>query len=113
MRLPTLAALAPLAALTAADYMDVTTTCNNVGNCYSTGTWYTDFAFYYGVDANEGCRDSSAVVPSLRSLCMDWGNQRAHFFFDGEGKRCLRKNPDYQCILATCTGRWKEIACTW
>jgi hypothetical protein len=112
MRLPTLAVLVSLAALAAADYMDVTTTCPTPFACASTGLWHTDFSSYYGIDANEGCRDPPGV-PGLNSLCMDWENQRAHFFFDGQGKRCLKKGPDYDCMNGNCRSRWSEVACSW
>ncbi|KAK3899491.1 hypothetical protein C8A05DRAFT_18079 [Staphylotrichum tortipilum] len=115
MRLPgPVALLVTLATLAAADYMVVETYCD-VFNCTSQNSvWYTAFGSY-PINANEGCRDPSDV-PGMNQLCMDWGRQRGHFFFDGQGRRCLRKTEDKEnhCAGAVChRSIWSEVACTW
>jgi hypothetical protein len=54
-------------------------------------------------------------VPGLNSVCWDWGNRRAQFFSDGQGKRCLRPWSDLNLDYATgySVARWKEVACDW
>ncbi|KAK4122112.1 hypothetical protein N657DRAFT_646771 [Parathielavia appendiculata] len=110
MQLPKLVALALLAATTAADYVDVTTICNSWGGgCSSYGIWHTAYG-RFDVDFNEGCRDPD--VPSLNWMCIDWPNQRAHFNFDGQPKRCLVKmTEEYQPTIRL--SRWDEVGCYW
>ena len=116
MRLSTLAVLAPLAALAAADTMTVFVFCT-IGSCnYMDGRWTTAFGTYY-VDSRAGCHDPP-YVPGLRELCTDWSHARAHFYFDNQPKRCLalqewNNDPscsgDSSCYVAV----WNEVACTW
>ncbi|KAK4039563.1 hypothetical protein C8A01DRAFT_16471 [Parachaetomium inaequale] len=109
MRLPTLAVLASVVPIVAADYMLVLTSCLN-GRCGSQG-WWTTVEDTYWVDANEGCRDPD--VPSMWSLCMDWGNQRGHFFFEGQPKRCIRKVSEGWAEYGMTSSNWDEVPCTW
>ncbi|KAK4124568.1 hypothetical protein N657DRAFT_644806 [Parathielavia appendiculata] len=84
-------------------------------SCDSEGYWYTAFGSYR-IDANEGCRDPPDV-PSMNTICMDWGNKRGHFYFDGQAKRCIRMTSDtpFGCGPgATCAfSNWDEVSCTW
>ncbi|KXX75775.1 hypothetical protein MMYC01_207442 [Madurella mycetomatis] len=99
----------------AADEMTVVTTCPLFGACNSfNALWHSAYDNFW-VNANEGCRDPSH--PDMTELCMDWGNQRAHFYFAGQGKRCLRLFSSVgigQCYGAPCTiQRWHEVTCNW
>ncbi|KAJ4287882.1 hypothetical protein N0V88_007500 [Collariella sp. IMI 366227] len=92
MRLTTPALLTTLLATSAlADSMVVYTVCTGdkgTGDCrHNQAAWYSGFESGY-IDANEGCRDPN--VGSMNNLCMDWGNWRGHFYFDGQGKRCIK-----------------------
>jgi len=111
MRLSTIA-LPLLAAHAAADQVLVYTTCGLVCNSQH-AIWNTNFG-HYRIDANEGCR-SSGQVPSLRSFCFDWGRERAHFFFSGQGKRCLkmRSSLGFGHTGVGSAQRWVEVPCTW
>jgi hypothetical protein len=120
MRFTTLAIFAPLVALAAADYMVVNTVCYSDSACSSQdGTWYSGYGTY-SIDASDGCRNPGAV-PAMYNLCVDWANSRAHFFFNGQPKRCLRKTEDgeYWCpplprTIPVCyRSVWSEVACTW
>lgn len=106
-----IALLATLATTSVADHMDTYTTCG--GPCDSEGTFYADDGSF-DVNANDGCRSTGR----LATLCMDWGNSRGHFIFDGQSKRCLSKtsttyvecgDPSQNCF----TNEWDETACTW
>lgn len=118
MRLPTFAALAALAATAAADSMTVYTWCN-IFTCSSTNAvWHASWGDF-GLNANGGCRDPPD--PNMYELCMDWNNNRAHFYFYGQGKRCLRKTVDVShnwgsgCgIDVSCyRSEWTEVGCSW
>ncbi|KAK3899492.1 hypothetical protein C8A05DRAFT_36893 [Staphylotrichum tortipilum] len=67
------------------------------------------------LDVDTGCSDRG--VPGMNRLCMDWGNKRGHFFFDGQGRRCIRKGDDrpYSCnALKGCVkSTWGEVGCSW
>lgn len=110
MRLPIVTVLASFAPIVAADFMIVLTKCVIQPWCNSQGTWYTGYGAYT-IDANEGCRDP-VDVSSMNTLCMDWGNQRGHFFFDNQPKRCIRKTSE-DLHSDIWLSRWEEVACTW
>ncbi|KFY64055.1 hypothetical protein V496_03488 [Pseudogymnoascus sp. VKM F-4515 (FW-2607)] len=119
MQLQTLL-LAGLALATgaAADRLMTTTSCPWTGRCNSSGEWISAFGTHW-LDANEGCRDPPDV-PGMTSICMDWGNGRGHFYFENQGKRCLKKTgPDFDvgpCGDTTkqCSRQWwDEVAYTW
>jgi hypothetical protein len=119
LQTPLLAGLA-LATGAAADRMLTTTSCPNIGlgACNSQGEWISAYGNFF-LDANEGCRDPPDV-PGMWSICMDWGNGRAHFFFDGQAKRCLKRTgADFDVGPCADTSRhcsrqwWEEVACTW
>ncbi|KAK4124570.1 hypothetical protein N657DRAFT_644809 [Parathielavia appendiculata] len=109
MRLRTLAVLSCLASFATADYMIARTEC--FARCDSrASTWYTAYGSYW-IDANEGCRDPPDV-PAMNQICMDWGNQRGHFYFDGQSRRCIRKTSEW-AEGTRAVSRWDEVACTW
>ncbi|KAH6869714.1 hypothetical protein BKA70DRAFT_1131620 [Coprinopsis sp. MPI-PUGE-AT-0042] len=96
-----------------ADHMTTYTGCPLIGACNSPGKFITAFGTW-DVDANEGCRDPD--VPGMYQLCVDWGNNRGHFFFDNQAKRCLRQvsSTAYGCGGGTCwCGEWDEVGCSW
>ncbi|UKZ74919.1 hypothetical protein TrVFT333_002589 [Trichoderma virens FT-333] len=110
MRMQYLSALTALSSGVTADYLNVVTNCGVFGNCGSEkAVWYTDFG-YNPVDANEGCRDPN--IPNMNTLCMDWGNRRGHFFFDGQGKRCIQERAvaEYGDFSFS---TWAEVVCSW
>ena len=80
------------------------------------GLWTTGYGTY-PVNPEEGCRDP-ADVPGLNSVCFDWGNKRAHFYFDNQNKRCLSQW--HWADIGPCVDnnycsiqRWVEVPCTW
>jgi hypothetical protein len=86
--------------------------------CTNSGTWHTNYGTHYFIDADDGCRDTD--VPAMYQLCMDYSKGRGHFFFEGQGKRCLKEtsndwahcSDDFQ--FATCTTiYYDEVPCTW
>jgi len=121
MRVSVLAVLASLAASATADSMRVDTWCTLTQCNSGTARWDSAYGSYW-LDANEGCRDPPNV-PGMNSICMDWGNKRAHFFFDNQPKRCLRMTEDYEWnAFADCNrglgpscrrSIWSEVACNW
>ena len=54
--------------------------------CNNPATFITGFGSY-NVDASDGWRDTD--VPAMWSLYVDQGKGRAHFYFDGQPKRCM------------------------
>ncbi|KAM5346128.1 hypothetical protein ACJ41O_009133 [Fusarium nematophilum] len=114
MRFELTALLATLATTCAADRLVVYTFCNSNWHCNSKdATFFTDFGSY-PIDANEGCR--KPYVPAMTELCMDWNRQRAHFRYEGQGKRCLRRGEmtEYGCSSYACQKtEWYEVSCSW
>ena len=114
MRLTTM--LLPLLGLitgAAAEDVDIVTYCDPFSGCTSqTAMWHSIWG-HFRINANEGCRDARPDVPGLNSICFDWGNQRAHFYYDNQGKRCLRQWSSNSLFGSTSMQRWKEAACTW
>jgi hypothetical protein len=56
----------------------------------------------------------------MNNICIDWAQNRAHFYFDNQGKRCLQHQewiPDDTCSgtpqCSSYTSIWREVACTW
>ncbi|KAH6869712.1 hypothetical protein BKA70DRAFT_1131631 [Coprinopsis sp. MPI-PUGE-AT-0042] len=97
-----------------ADRMTTYTGCPTGGACDSQGTFFTAFG-QYNIDANDGCRGWPGV-PSMYNICIDWRLRRAHFFFEGQAKRCIQEfsSTAYNCNGGTCwRGEWEEVACTW
>src|SRR5690242_1143399 len=83
-----------LATGAAADRILTTRRCRATGGCTTdSGEWYNNNGGRFGVNANEGCRNPG--VPGIYNVCMDWGNNRAHFDATGQNKRCLRKQGDF------------------
>ena len=86
-------------------------------NAFS-AVWYTDHGGFH-VDATNGCRDTG--IPGMTEFCVDWGQWRGHFRFDGQpDKRCFRQTAtqDVDCGDAAfelhCTfSTWFETPCTW
>jgi hypothetical protein len=119
MRLSILAALAPLVSLAAADSMVVYVFCTTSSCNYMDGRWQSAFGEHF-IDARGGCHDPPNV-PGMNNICIDWAHNRAHFFFDGQGKRCLQHqewNADngcagYESQCSSYTSIWREVACTW
>jgi hypothetical protein len=105
MRLDILGLMAVLVATVAADAMVSYTMCL-AGPCHSQrAIWYTAYGSF-GVDAREGCRDTN--VPAMWQLCVDWGNSRGHFMFDGQPKRCIRKQASRGMSLPSARNKKKN-----
>ncbi|KAK4442523.1 hypothetical protein QBC34DRAFT_488800 [Podospora aff. communis PSN243] len=106
-------ALGPSAAL--ADYMTVLTDCRWIGGCTSFQAIWLATSQHWAINADQGCRDPGQN--GMYELCMDWPLDRAHFKFQGQGKRCLRKIVDVgigSCGDGDCSiQRWEEVPCTW
>jgi hypothetical protein len=116
MFLRTLALLAPLVSLAAADTLEVKVDCDVNACSYLDGAWHSAFGTHY-VNGADGCHDPP-YVPGLNNLCLDWAHGRAHFYFDNQGKRCLRLDrydqPDFCAPNRNCFRYWwEEVACTW
>ncbi len=112
---PTLAALASFATITAADSFELTTWCGN-GYCDSYGWWTTCCGRYWVDNANDGCHYGSSYigVPGMNTICMDWNNRRAHFYFDGQAKRCIAQNSELpNSALGGVRALWLEVLCNW
>ncbi|KAL2258440.1 hypothetical protein VTK26DRAFT_8260 [Humicola hyalothermophila] len=117
MRLSTLLSLIPLAGFAAADYMTVTTHCFPTSCNTVDGRWHSAYGTYF-INASDGCHDPQ-YVPDMTEICIDWARGRAHFYFRGQNKRCLRMDsyewdescysPQYSCYQS----RWNEVPCTW
>ncbi|KAF6753784.1 hypothetical protein DFP72DRAFT_393797 [Ephemerocybe angulata] len=106
-----LALLSSTASVFAVDHLRTSTGPNGV----SGGTWTTSNGAVYGnLNVNEGCR--TLAVPGMTDFCIDWANRRAHFYFEGQGKRCMRQttSDSYNCNGGTChRGEWDEVFCNW
>jgi hypothetical protein len=114
MRFDIFAVLGALAAPALADYIIIDTTCTL--SCNSVGVWHASNAEYSGLNCNTGCR-SFNKIHAFDSVCFDWDNKRAHFYFQGQGKRCLREvsREEYLCgPFASCRRqKWDEVRCSW
>lgn len=118
MRLSILAVLAPLVARAAADSVIQEVYCYPTYCDYTNAQWDSAFGAYH-VDMSDGCRNEYSQVPGLNTLCVDWSHERAHFYFDNQGKRCLHldtwfadtgcSNSQQSCYAAS----WSEVTCTW
>ena len=114
-----IAALLGLAASVTADELDILRTWEPMpGWTGAWGIWHSGYG-HYVIDAREGCRDPPDV-PAMDSICFDWTNMRAHFYFSGQPKRCLAHWHHYDAgncgsvAGATCNiYKWKEVPCTW
>lgn len=113
MRLSTIMLpLAGLIARVAADELTVLTHCG-IGACDSSKAMWHSMMGQFPINANEGCRDPPDV-PSLNSICFDWGNGRAHFYYDNQPKRCLQKWTSNGLNWPDLSMQgWKEVTCTW
>ncbi|KAK3900606.1 hypothetical protein C8A05DRAFT_17104 [Staphylotrichum tortipilum] len=96
----------------AAEDVTIMTYCGPWGSCTSETAMWHSILGHFRINANEGCRDPPDV-PYLNSICFDWGNQRAHFFYDNHPKRCLQQWTSHPLFLFTSMQRWREVACTW
>lgn len=115
-----IAVLAALVAPALADSLTIRTSCNSVGVCNSGGVWHASNANYGDLvnnklNLNGGCR--SLPIPAFQQVCFDWNNRRAHFYFNGQNKRCLKEASvnQYHCAGGDrCwEHRWNEVPCTW
>lgn len=91
---------------------------NFLGSSTYTGTFVTDDDSYLIGDV-DGCH-TNPDVPHMNRLCMDFGNDRGHFQFNGQKRRCLKETSnDFQhCsddfAWATCTKLYyDEVKCDW
>ncbi|KAK3370614.1 hypothetical protein B0H63DRAFT_552729 [Podospora didyma] len=110
-------ALGTLTTRILADSMHVSQYCFFL-YCTNQATFYTDQARFDGINANSGCRNPG--IPHMIELCVDEGNQRAHFQFQSQGKRCMHiTSSTWQTCsddfrFATCaTAVYEETPCTW
>ncbi len=117
MRLPTLAVLAPLIPLAAADKLVTTVICLPSLCSYINGWWYTGYGSYWAL-GTDGCHGADQNgVPGLQDYCLDFSRSRGHFYFTNQPKRCLNvvswepieNTPTQTTSLMT----WEEVACTW
>ncbi|KAF2625732.1 hypothetical protein BU25DRAFT_109986 [Macroventuria anomochaeta] len=102
-----------LASLAAADRLTLDYNCG-LTHCHH-DTWYeTDFDSF-SVDYYGGCGRPN--IPYMQELCIDEGKQRAHFRFEGQGRRCMKleEHQDGGCDgWNTCaTNIYTETPCTW
>ncbi|KAL3953926.1 hypothetical protein ACCO45_011882 [Purpureocillium lilacinum] len=82
-----------LATSCAADWLHAFESCYMEGNdfgCWRSAVFYTDYGAYDFNNANSGCY--GIPVPGMVEFCLDTVEKRAHFRFEGQGKRCLRKD---------------------
>jgi hypothetical protein len=117
MRLPTLAVLAPLVALTVADKLVTTVICIPSSCSYINGWWYTAYGSYWAI-GTDGCHGSDMTnVPGLNNWCLDFAHNRGHFYFQNQAKRCLQVTEfvqtEYTPTQTTFRMTWDEIGCTW
>jgi len=108
-----------LATSCAADWLHAFESCYMEGNdfgCWRSAVFYTDYGAYDFNNANSGCY--GIPVPGMVEFCLDTVEKRAHFRFEGQGKRCLRKDRKsahlYKCPAYSCAA-WKmyEVPCDW
>ncbi|KAK5652240.1 hypothetical protein OQA88_10737 [Cercophora sp. LCS_1] len=115
--------LATLATTVAADAMTVHRRWAYNSNAYdfsgaSEGIWHSAYG-HQPINAAPGCRDNP--IPGMTSMCLDYDARRGHFYFSGQGKRCLRIFA-YDASGMTCSfdNRWicglvrfEEVECNW
>jgi hypothetical protein len=61
------------------------------------------------------------MPPHMVDFCLDWGNLRGHFRFNGQDKRCVRRRMHatwggYYCRQESVSCHmhvWEETPCTW
>ncbi len=120
MRLSAFAHLATFGFLASvvADRLDTVHYCRlDEPGCHTQGTWHSGYGTYMITSVPDGC--GGVPVPGMKTLCLDLPENRGHFFFDGQPKRCLDRtdtttwrecpNAENCATLAT----WNEIPCTW
>jgi hypothetical protein len=115
MRLDILAVLGVLAAPALADSVEIETICNGSNCNLNIGTWRSNTAHYFGLNCNSGCR-SFSKIPAFSTACFDWYRTRGHFYFQGQGKRCLKEvsRKEYSCGAQWCRKQvWDEVPCSW
>lgn len=109
------ACFAAAASVVSADRLIVEHDCWLYNICQmKSAKWHTDHGVF-DVNGNDGC--SSWGPPHIREICVDWAMGRVHFYFNGQGKRCLRKQADYaidcawpgKCVRA----EFNEVPCDW
>lgn len=109
--------LSILAIVTAAtaDTLIVSSLCIE-NSCNHSGTFVVEGGSYDVVA--DGCQATG--IPGMIDFCVDWGNDRAHFQFDGQGRRCMRLETiefvgcSGDFASATCTTEtFEETPCTW
>ncbi len=117
MRLSALALLALFfPSFATADSMVVNVVCDPHSCDYSQGVWHSDYGIY-NIVSSDGCRQPP--VPAMKWLCIDWKENRAHFYFEQQAKRCLGVvmlgawekcgAEGTSCFVS----RWDEIGCSW
>lgn len=79
------------------------------------GAFFTGFGTLL-VPATAGCHYDQ--VPGMPEFCMDWRENRAHFVFDNQPRRCLQRQysrqddwcqGDRHCTFVI----FEEVPCTW
>ena len=110
------------AGLAAADSMTIFhQNCHRINGCdKSVATFHTAYGSY-SINGNPGCYYDQRV-PGQTELCIDGApNYRAHFYFSGQGRRCLVWDgnvvPGGDCG-AQATGHcyyhnYVEVGCSW
>ncbi|KAF6741884.1 hypothetical protein DFP72DRAFT_1023583 [Ephemerocybe angulata] len=97
MRLSSVAAILVTLSSTRLVLADHMTTWTGASN--SSGRWFSAFGQHDIPAAKGGCQNLNDRVPGLVELCIDYGRHRAHFYFSGQGKRCLQEvsSTPYNC----------------
>ena len=68
------------------------------------------------VDASDGCRNNIGV-PYIYRACYDWSKRRAHYYAEGQPKRCMKEwfysykvcSPNLHCHYHD----WYDVPCNW
>lgn len=113
--IPSILSILAFVTAATADTLIVSSVCLST-SCNHSGSFVVDSGSY---DVNaDGCQTTG--IPGMLEFCVDWGNKRAHFRFDGQGKRCMRLASIEYVVCsdafesATCsTETFEETPCDW
>lgn len=109
--------IASVFTVVSADSLIVDQWCGGNGCEYRYPRFKTCCGTFTQIESSDGCH-GGGDVPELRQICIDSANERLHFIFNGQGKRCMRVRYKEQywdgCGAGSCV-RWTydEIGCSW